>query len=159
IEASSTLPRGATIEITIAATDDPEASDEDLRRLPAVVFHGSEIAPAPFVAPLFDVRERYLRASVALTAAPGAPLPELTELTVLYPGRTLMENLPAIYQRAEAQPGSFLRALVGVLETTTQDLDARIASMGSLIHPSTAPEEWLDFVVRWLGLPWDDGLS
>ena len=70
-----------------------------------------------------------------------------------------MEHLPSIYQRAEAQPGSFLRGLVGVLEATTQELDARIASIGTLVHPSTAPDEWLDFVARWLGLPWDDALS
>jgi len=70
-----------------------------------------------------------------------------------------MENLPSIYQRAESQPGSFLRALVGVLETTTQSLDTRIAAMGRRIDPSTAPKEWLDFVARWLGVPWDDGLD
>ncbi|MGZ5442165.1 MAG: phage tail protein [Thermoanaerobaculia bacterium] len=184
VEASSKLPAGSTIEISYAATDDSEVRDRlsgvaadaslspsqrihqllseaDLWRTP-IVFHGSDPQrddPPPFAAPLFEVRERYLWVSIALSAAPGARLPELPELAVLYPGRTLMENLPAIYQRAEAQPGSFLRALVGVLEATTGNLDGRIALMGSRIHPSTAPEEWLDFVARWLGVPWDDGLS
>src|SRR5438045_8287662 len=41
---------------------------------------------------------------------------------------------------------------------TTQGLDERIASMGSLINPSSAPEPWLDFIARWLGVPWDDEL-
>jgi phage tail-like protein len=184
VEASSRLPAGSIIEISYAATDEAAVRDRlvaiaadvslssslrvrqllsepDLWRAP-VVFHGSDpqrVDAAPFAAPLFDVRERYLWVSIALSAAPGGRLPELPELAVLYPGRTLMENLPSIYQRAEAQPGSFLRALVGVLEATTQGLDARIASMGSRIHPSTAPEEWLDFVARWLGVPWDDGLT
>ena len=157
IEASASLPPGSTIEISFAASDDAE-DRERVWRAP-VVFHGGESPATPFVAPLFDIRERFLRVRVALSAAPGARLPELSELAVLYPGRTLMENLPGIYQRAEAQPGSFLRSLVGVLETTTQGLDARIAALGSLAHPSTAPEEWLDFVARWLGLPWDDGLA
>jgi phage tail-like protein len=70
-----------------------------------------------------------------------------------------MEDLPAIYQREEEHPDSFLRSLVGVLETTTQDLDARIASLGSHIHPNTASGQWLDFIARWLGVPWDDALS
>jgi phage tail-like protein len=83
----------------------------------------------------------------------------LKSLVVLYPGQTLMEHLPSIYQREENQPDSFFRNFIGVLETTTQGLDARIASMGSLVHPDTAPVEWLDFMARWLGLPWDDGLS
>jgi phage tail-like protein len=96
---------------------------------------------------------------VTLGAGPGARLPRLLELNVLRPGRTLMEHLPSIYQREEGRPDSFLRGLVGVLETTTQDLDGRIGRMGSLIHPDTAPGEWLDFVARWLGLPWDDAMS
>jgi len=182
IEALAGLPEGATIEMSFAATDNAEARDRmiaitadssltasqrvqklraetDLWHAPTV-FHGSEPqSDTPFAAPLFDVRERYLWVSITLNAAPGARLPELTELRVLYPGRSLMENLPAIYQRSEESPGSFLRSLVGVLETTTQGLDARIAAMGSRINPATAPEPWLDFIARWLGLPWDDGLT
>jgi phage tail-like protein len=70
-----------------------------------------------------------------------------------------MENLPGIYQRAESQPESFLRSFVGVLESTTQTLDARIGNLGRNIHPETATGPWLDYVARWLGLPWDDALS
>ena len=71
-----------------------------------------------------------------------------------------MENLPAIYQKEEEErPSGFLRSLVGALETTTQGLDARIGSMGRQVHPLTAPEPWLDFLSRWLGVPWDDALS
>ncbi|MDM0116693.1 phage tail protein [Variovorax sp. J22R133] len=70
-----------------------------------------------------------------------------------------MENLPAIYRRDEARPGSFLRSLVGVLESMTQGFDARIGSIASHIHPATAEGPWLDFVARWLGVPWDDALS
>lgn len=180
VEAVANLPEGTTIEIACAATDDVEVRDSltkitsnllltasqrirelraepDVWRAP-VVFHGGS-AQTPFAAPLFDVRERYLWVAITLTAAPGARLPDLTSLSVLYPGRTLMEHLPSIYQRSEAQPGSFLRSLVGVLETTTQELDGRIASMAANIHPSTAPGDWLDFVARWLGLPWDDALT
>lgn len=185
IEAVGRLPPGATLEISYAATDDVDVRDRltaiaadttvpashraqllldkpGLWRAP-IVFHGRDLpsgqTEAPFSAPLFDVRERYLWVSVSLIAATGANLPALSTLAVLYPGHTLMENLPAIYQRAEAQPKSFLRALVGVLESTTQDLDARIAAMGSQVHPKSATPPWLDFIARWLGLPWDDALD
>lgn len=115
--------------------------------------------PKTFSAKLFDVSERFLWVSVTLTAAPGARLPRLQQLAIYYPGRTLMEDLPAIYQREESNPGSFLRALVGVLETSTQDLDARIGALGHQVHPATADETWLNYLARWLGLPWDDALS
>jgi phage tail-like protein len=114
---------------------------------------------ASLSAPLFDVREPYIWVCVTLSATAGGSLPALSQLAVLYPGPTLMENLPAIYRRAEAQPGSFLRSLVGVLETTTQGLDGRIAKLGSLVHPSTAAGPWLDFIARWLGVPWDDAMD
>jgi phage tail-like protein len=185
VEAVASLPEGSALEISYAATDD--AAERDLLNaiamddsIPAshrvekllgeldsrrvrTVFHGAagaEVQDAKtFSAKLFDVNERYLWVFITLTAAAGARLPLLSELNVFYPGRTLMEDLPAIYQREEGRPNSFLRALVGVLETTTQGLDRRIASMGSRAHPSTAREPWLDFIARWLGLPWDDGLK
>jgi phage tail-like protein len=69
-----------------------------------------------------------------------------------------MERLPSIYQRDEDRPGHFLRSLVGVFEATTQGIDARIGSIGTQLSPATAPAQWLDFVARWLGVPWDDGL-
>lgn len=184
IEAKASLPDGSTLEISWAATDDIATRDRliaiakddtspashriatllnepDLRR-GRTAFHGagSETQSAKsFTAKLFDINERYLWVGITLTAATGASLPILTELAVLYHGRTLMEDLPAIYQREEVRPDSFLRALVGVLETTTQGLDARIGSLGRQVHPSTAPEPWLDFIARWLGVPWDDALT
>jgi len=184
VEATTSLPPGSKLEISWAATDDPPErlatintdyslsasqlvahvlSEPDLPR-GRTVFYGDgdseeETEPATFAAPLFDIKKRHLRVCITLSAATGARLPVLSELSVFYPGRTLMEDLPAIYQREEEQPNSFLRQLVGVLETTTHALDARIASMGSQIHPATAEEPWLNFIARWLGVPWDDGLN
>jgi len=184
IEATARVPEGSTLEIAYASAD----NNDDIKRLkdilnnnklsksnrverllgesdlwkPATTFHGggSETQePKTFSAKLFDEHDRYVVVSVSLTAASGAHLPTLSGLDILYPGRTLIENLPAIYQVEEMKPNSFLRALVGVFETTTQGIDERIAAMGSLINPSTAPEQWLDFIARWVGVPWDDGLT
>ena len=185
VDSSTTLPVGTTLEISYAATDDRELRDrltaiaEDVRLPPGqriqkllgepdlwsskTIFHGSaqepDVTEAPRSAPLFDVRGRYLWVCVTLTAMPGARLPAVTELAVLYPGRSLVENLPTPYRRSAVQPGDFLRSLVGVLEATTQDLDARISALGSHIHPKTAPGPWMDYIARWLGLPWDDALT
>jgi phage tail-like protein len=183
VEAIANLPEGTTLEISYGATDNKEIRDQlntiftdnsmsasqRLQRLssePAfwhgpTLFSGSPAAQTSktYSARLFDVKDRYLFVRLSLTATAGARLPLLSELAVLYPGRTLMEDLPSIYQKEEARPDSFLRDLVGVLETTTQGLDAQIASMGRQIHPATAPDEWLNFTARWLGVPWDDALS
>jgi phage tail-like protein len=183
-EVNANLPEGSTLEILYAATDKPEIRDrfdaiakndsipgsrrvEQLLAEPDVwsgrtVFHGAGSdteATKSFAAKLFDVTDRYLWVCVALGAGAGGRLPFISRLDVLYPGRSLMENLPAIYRKQEAEPGSFLRGLVGTLEMTTQELDNRIGSMGGRINPSTAKEPWLDFIARWLGVPWDDELS
>lgn len=184
IEATATLPEGSTIELSYAATDNVEIRDRlmtiaaneslttaqrmsqllnepDVWQSPTV-FQGagtdSTTTDTMFSEKLFDVRTPYLWVCITMTAAAGARMPVLSELAVLYPGRTLMEHLPAIYQREESNANSFFRGLVGALETTTQGLDAKIGAIGRQIHPSTAPERWLDFTARWLGVPWDDGL-
>jgi phage tail-like protein len=184
-DVTAALPEGSSIEIVVASTDvtatrdrlnaiaadTAKAASQRVRELMSepdvwhgrTVFHGvGSAADAPdrvFSAKLFDVRDRYLWVAITLTAAAGGRLPRLSEMAVRYPGRTLMEHLPSIYQREEARPDSFLRGLVGVLEATTQGIDARIAAMGRLIHRASAPAPWLDFIARWLGVPWDDALS
>ncbi|HEU4794755.1 MAG TPA: phage tail protein [Pyrinomonadaceae bacterium] len=183
VQAVATLPEGTTLEISYGSTDKQEIRDQlnkiatdnsmtasqRIQRLslepefspgPTIFYGtaGSRVAKT-FSAKLFDVKDRFLWVRVSLTATAGARLPSLSELSVLYPGRTLMQDLPSIYQKEEARPQSFLRDLVGVLETTTQGLDSQIASMGRQIHPDTATEPWLNFIARWLGLPWDDALS
>jgi phage tail-like protein len=183
VEVRVSLPEACSLEITALATDDPAVrtrlkrlmenaslpsgtrvaallSDPDLRRS-RLVIHGSERGAKGIVAaaPLNASRERYLCVCLELSAGPGAKLPAAREMEVLYQGDSLMNDLPAIYRRDAESVDSFIRSLVGVFEATTQDLDARIASIGRLIHPSSAPEAWLDIVARWLGVPWDDGLE
>ncbi|SDJ22058.1 phage tail protein domain-containing protein [Paraburkholderia steynii] len=185
IEAVADLPEGSSIEISYAATADPatrhrldaiardtkQTAGQRAQRLlcepgvwsAPIVLHADRTSAggfaAPLSAPLFDVREPCVWVCISLGATGGGALPSLAELAVLYPGQSLMENLPAIYRRAQAQPGSFLRALVGVLESTTQQIDERIGSLASRIQPGMASGPWLDFVASWLGLPWDDALS
>lgn len=187
IEALAALPPGSSVELAYAATDDRDvlsraqeiagqtglSDGERLQQLRAhlgpwtiaATFTGgaqasaSASAQVPLAAPLHDVRERQLWVCVTLVAAPAARLPQLERLDVLYGGPTLMDHLPALYRRSVEQGGSFLRALVGVLETTTETMDARIAAMAGLVHPRTASGEWLDCIAGWLGLPWDEAMD
>jgi phage tail-like protein len=185
MEVVGNFPEGSTLEIAIAAVADEQedlrdsfnkiASDESLpaaRRIQALlalpdiwrtktVFHGSseqaDHSAIPLSAPLFDIREHYLWGYVSLTAAPDASLPSISEIRVIYPERSLMQELPAIFRR-DPSP-NFLRSLVGVLEAGTQELDNRIAKMSALLRADTAPDAWLNFVARWTGIPWDDALG
>jgi len=184
VEATVSLPPGTSLEVTVGAASDSRivarmqslAKDPSLppghraarlRDVPGVwrqpiVFYGqtqTTDATVPLAVPLFDIADDYLWIAVRLFASPGAALPRIARLEAIYPGRSLMESLPAIYRRTDTQPGDFLRGLVGVVEATSQQLDARIRELGTLIHPDTAPEKWLDYTARWLGLPWHESLD
>ncbi len=132
------------------------------------VFHGDAPAPEPdtLSAPLFDIAGRFLWIAITLRASAESAFPSIREFSVFYPGHGLMEYLPALYrfeslggQRNPVRNDGFGRALVGVLEATTQEIDKEISSLGANIHPDTAPEAWLNYVARWLSLPWDDALN
>lgn len=184
VEATGRLPEGSTLEISYISAE----KDDDKKFILGILndetspasnrietlrgetdlwkgtttFSGAAAATAEqksYSAKLFGEVSSYIWVSVTLSAASGSALPDLSKLEVVYPGRTLMENLPAIYQIEETRANSFLRSLVGVLEATTQGIDDKIASMGSLIDPSSAPDPWLNFVARWVGIPWDDALD
>ena len=181
VEAKVDLPPGCSIHISHATAHDEEAgakaeyalSDPSLSQAERIAewrrhverqtyaYHGDprQTGPAVLSAPLHDVRDGSIWIEVALIAAPGGRLPVLSELAILYPGTTLVEHLPAIYRTGELENGDFTRALVGLLEASTQNLDQAIGGLGRNIHPETADSEWLDYVASWLGLPWDEALS
>lgn len=182
LEVSAALPQGTSLELCVAATDDADvrsqlseilsntslSASRKIQQLqdvsgvwgPKIVFADGQTTGgdgAPFSAPLFGIGAHYLLASVSLVASPNSSMPEISELRVLYPDIGLMDDLPAIYRGPESS--DFLRPLVGLLEATTQDLDNHIATMSIYLHSETAPDSWLNFIARWLGVPWDDALE
>jgi phage tail-like protein len=183
IEARVDLRPGCSIEISYATAPDNDARAralailEDRSMSPAqrlgewhrsidlhtVTYHGEpgHEAGSDIVlsAPLHDVVDPFIWVQVTLNAAAGGRIPVLSELSVLYPGPTLIEHLPAIYRSGELEPGDVTRGLVGVLEASTQGLDQKISELGRNIDPSTAPGAWLNYVAGWVGLPWDNALS
>jgi phage tail-like protein len=66
-----------------------------------------------------------------------------------------MQRLPAIYRAA---PSAHLRGLVALLDVMAQGLDRRIATLGELLDAASTPDDWLNFLASWLGLPWEPGL-
>ena len=157
VEATALLPKGCSLEIAYASAPDAATRDKIAAQLadPALspqqrlgawraaggvsvyVVHGNgDEAGQTVAAPLQDVRDPFLWVAVGLASAPGAALPRLDALAVRYPGPSLIQQLPAIYRRGELASGDFLRGFVGVLEATTEDLDARIAELGRVIIPA-----------------------
>ena len=186
-EVTIDLPRGAALEAEWVCTDDPAiaeraarlAADSSLSGVskresvwalfeppPAppgvagarVMFTGPTGANAPLAVPLFTCQKRWLALRLTLTIPPSTTPPVLREVRVLYPDVSIAQHLPAIFRGTEGDPTGFLRSLTGVLESTSQRIDEKIRALGSYVDPETAPTDWLDYLARWIDLPWDDAL-
>jgi phage tail-like protein len=183
-EIQADLPPGATIACRIASTQDPnivqqaQAIMSDPGRTSAAKaaaldgllgwgppvpvaagrdvpgLDGGSVVPAPWVLPLHAVTDEFLW--LKLRVADGASgTSRVSSLTVLYPELSLMQRLPAIYRAA---PSAHLRGLVALLDVMAQGLDRRIATLGELLDAASTPDDWLNFLASWLGLPWEPGL-
>jgi phage tail-like protein len=175
------LPAGASLEADYISTDDADEARRIIRiandwrqsvqaRIESIERRtvASSIAPIrlsgpqrllqPVSIPLFRTRDRWLWLRLRVTAPPGAARPHLGRLRVIYPDLSIERYLPRAFRGSDPSTDDFLRRLLGVIETTTQSIDARIASIGAHIDPRTAPDSWLDMLGGWLALPWDDAL-
>jgi phage tail-like protein len=175
------LPAGAVIEAevmtagtdavarqaTVIAGDTSRTAAERRRdigllfdRSKARLFHFTTVpGPGqPIAIPLFDRQDQWLWLQLRVVTPPGVTPFAIRALRVRYPDTALMQYVPAVYRGSQNDPTGFFRSLVGVLEATTDSIDARIRAIGGSIDPDTAPEFWLDTAARWLGLPWEDAL-
>jgi phage tail-like protein len=179
-EVTVDLPVGAVLEAEYASTDDEETAaratqiagdrsattrgkQDDIWQMlehpPGRAFRFTTPASRQSIAiPLFESRDRWLWIRLRLMAPPGASTGSISELRVLYPNQSIAKYLPAAFFGERKDPTGTMRRLVGVLESTTQQIDERIRGIGAHIDPSTAPEGWLDYLGRWMDLPWDDEL-
>jgi phage tail-like protein len=184
-EIAAILPPGATIACQIASTGDPTvaqtaqavlanpgfASAAKAAALDALLDWGDPIqiatgqdgvgpnavpaVPTPWVLSLHSVADEFLWLKLRVADSVGERTSQISSLTVLYPELSLMRRLPAIYR---ATPSAHLRGLVALLDVMAQGLDRRIATLGKLVDPASTPDDWLNYLASWLGLPWEDGL-
>ena len=131
---------------------------EQGRMLPPMVFAGPLATDMQVEVPLYPLSERIIWLRLDVDAPRADPPPVIRELRVLYPDASLMALIPATFRAASGERQSALRDLIGVIETTSQAIDARIAGIGALARPETAPPEWLDRIAGWTDIPWHDGL-
>lgn len=181
-EVTIDLPAQAVLVVRFAGTDDQgdarrigaifdDANRDALERAEAIwaefekaalhkyTFQGPHSASTPIAIPIFEVEQRWMVLDIRVVTPPGVAAPALRALTVRYPDVTIGENLPAIFRGRENDPGGVMRRLTGVIESTTQRIDERIANMGASLDPARASPALLDYISGWLGVPWDDGLD
>lgn len=89
-----------------------------------------------------------LRITVTVPARSGPA--GLRALRVLYPDRSILEALPAIYRNGGRSERQMRRALAG-FQATIDEIDDRISAAVQRADPATADDLWTAFLLHWLG--------
>jgi phage tail-like protein len=180
------LPEGTTLEIAVAATSDAVRiaqiqaiyDDEalspvdrfatlsallDWREDEAVTYAAGGASakepPLERLRALLDrVSDTHLWIRLTFFTPAGREPPTLEALRVLYPNRSYIEDLPAIY-REESHTAAQLRRMLAPFEAIFGDLDDAISALPERIDPATAPDDWTGILLTWLGFPVLDDLG
>jgi phage tail-like protein len=171
-EIEAELPLGTTMSVTWVAMDEawsaersaqvldlpstlaaPVALDHSLEwHAPATVFRGGEGPGRTHAVLLNTVTYTTLRLRIDLRVAAGSPSPALTGLRIRYPNSTYLDHLPAIY-RENTRTIEDLRQLLAPYEVLLDGIDEALDELPDRISPNTASEEWIDYLLGWLGFP------
>ena len=185
-EIRARLPEGATLSLRWAATRDdalattitavladtgqPASTRRDLvEQLLAplwsapVVYRGEpHDGPAPaetFNFPLHDVPGNLLWAEIEYVPGESTEPVALDELVLRHDGRTLRDDLPAIFRAPEGGGDGTLLRLAATLEGTTRQIDRTIARLGDWLDPERAPDAWLPRLAALLDIPFSELLD
>lgn len=104
------------------------------------------------------ISEPYLWLKLEFTCPAGAGHVSLESLRVRYPDRSWLDELPAIY-RDEAGPAAQLRQFLAPFEALYAEIDETIDRLPARIDPVTAKDDWLSWLLGWLGFPPTEGLT
>jgi len=144
ILADDTVPKAAQL----AQVESRLTWDEKLTRR----FQANDEPLHSIHVPLHTITETYVWLRIRITTESGAHAPTLYRMRVYYPNISYLQYLPAVYRENEAA-AAFLRSFIATFETLFGNLDTELAELPARIDPATAPDDWLPYLLRWLGLP------
>ncbi|MEP6395432.1 MAG: hypothetical protein ABJ037_05190, partial [Paracoccaceae bacterium] len=99
---------------------------------------------------LGDVSEEYLALRVDISLPACAPALHLRSMSVTYPNRSLIEDLPAIY-RTGGPSERHTRRMLAPFQALVDEIDDLIGASVRRVDPATADDLWTGFLLQWLG--------
>jgi phage tail-like protein len=161
------LPRGARVRISSRAFDDTRAAAAYLGALTqaadgpilsdgwtfeAASEHFGDGTERPLRHYLGDETAEYLALRIEVSVPTCAGPARLKRLDVLYPNRSLIDDLPAIYRtgtrsHAERQ----MRRLLAPFQALADEIDDLIGDGIRRIDPQQTDDLWTGFLLHWLG--------
>jgi phage tail-like protein len=99
---------------------------------------------------LGDVKDEYVALRIDISVPACVPPVEISGLDVLYPDRSIIEQLPDVYQTGGAGEIK-TRRMLAPFQALADEIDDLIGSAVRRVDPATADGLWAGFLLSWLG--------
>jgi phage tail-like protein len=96
---------------------------------------------------------RYLWVRVTLASTDPRLTPRLLQIEAQTPGRSYIEDLPAVYRRGDANSG-FLQRWLELARAQVEDVEHRLDDLADHFDPHMAPEDELRALGTWIAFEW-----
>ncbi|MGF7031704.1 phage tail-like protein [Paenibacillus mucilaginosus] len=147
IRMEAKVPVGTQVEVYYHAADEPLPTGELLYD-PAGQWRGPIVNLKDAL--LHHAVGRYLHLRIKLLGS-KRQTPVVSGLRVQFSQRSLLDDLPAVYQEDEAGR-DFLHRYLSLFGTFLDDMEASIDGLASYADPHSAEGEFLEWLGRWVGI-------
>jgi phage tail-like protein len=156
------LPRSARITIRSRAVANPNSFRDLLRGNPedseleagwddaTASVHFGEDADTVLRHYLGDRTAEWLALRIDISTSVDSPPVEIAGLDILYPNRSLIEDLPAIYRTRDGSEAG-LRQMLAPFQALADEIDDLIGGRLKNLDPDEADALWSGFLLGWLG--------
>lgn len=156
------LPKAARVTIRSQSIADPDAFNKALRETPTAEFldtgWNEQKASTHFGAGASEMLRHYLGDQTAewlalridISTSVCSPPVLITALDVLYPNRSLIEDLPAIYRTRDGSEAQ-LRRMLAPFQALADEIDDLIGERLRKLDPEKTDDLWAGFLLGWLG--------
>jgi phage tail-like protein len=158
----ASLPAGAQVTIRSRGMNDEAAFTEALRDDPLGALvqedwndgqasrHFGTGADEPLRHYLGEETAEYLALRFDISLPASSPPVTLRRLDVLYPNRSLIEQLPAIYRTGDSSEAQ-LRRVLAPFQALADEIDDLIGDSIRRVDPDKTDDIWTGFLLSWLG--------
>lgn len=99
---------------------------------------------------LHEVVGRYLWVVLEMYSQDNEAM-SISNIMIYLPGRSWIEDLPNVYQKADLESG-FLDRYLGIFQTLYEDLNFKIRNVAEFFDPECADREFLHWLAEWLDI-------
>lgn len=141
------IPENTEIAVRYRISDDEDAEPSWSKRL---------INPKDAL--ILSPKGQYIQFKIELHSNDVSKTPKVNSLRVYFPRQSYLRYLPAVYQEDE-KSRDFLERSLSLFETYLWELEKRIEGVSRYFDTEATPNEFLNWLSTWLGIPVDENWS